>query len=247
MSALMQLRQLASLAKVEEAVRLAMDAMQNGESVVVATCYVEAAGRIQQGIQKAGYRCELLTGQVKQSDRAEAVERFQEADGDAKAFVFTCGAGGVGITLTRAATMVLVDRALTPGDVEQAEDRCNRIGQTQLVKILWLRAFEVCAVVDTMLEKKQKKIDDVLGETTALQSSTAKKKGKKETGGAVGISASEVLKCLFNQPTVPRATSCPAGVVAGVHPIFAMATKSKLAAAAQAIRVRFHIIRNARI
>jgi hypothetical protein len=32
----------------------------------------------------------------------------------AQVFVFTCGAGGVGITLTAAATIVLVDRALTP-------------------------------------------------------------------------------------------------------------------------------------
>ena len=40
------------------------------------------------------------------------------------------------------------------------------------VRVLWLRAFEVCTVVDTMLEKKQKKIDDVLGETSTTLSST---------------------------------------------------------------------------
>jgi hypothetical protein len=64
---------------------------------------------------------------VPQKQRAASVARFQA--GESQAFVFTAGAGGVGITLTKAADIILVDRALTPGDVEQAEDRVYRIGQ----------------------------------------------------------------------------------------------------------------------
>jgi hypothetical protein len=88
-----------------------------------------------------------------------------------------------------------VDRALTPGDVEQAEDRCNRIGQSKLVKALWLRAFEVCTVVDAMIEKKQKKIDSVLGEESA---------NNGQDGTGAGVSASAVLDQLFSKQ--PKAT-----------------------------------------
>ena len=37
----------------------------------------------------------------------------------AQAFVFTSGAGGVGITLTAASRIIMVDRDMTPGDVAQ--------------------------------------------------------------------------------------------------------------------------------
>ena len=40
----------------------------------------------------------------------------------------TYGAGGYGYTLHRAKHVVLLERPWTPGDVEQAEDRCHRIG-----------------------------------------------------------------------------------------------------------------------
>ena len=52
-----------------------------------------------------------------------------------------------------------------------------------------LRCFEVCKVVDEMLEKKQKKINHVLGENGSL--------GPDE---ASGISASAVLDQLFSMP-----------------------------------------------
>lgn len=44
------------------------------------------------------------------------------------------GAGGVGLTLTAACTVILVDRPWTPGDVNQAEDRVRRIGQKRPVR-----------------------------------------------------------------------------------------------------------------
>jgi hypothetical protein len=59
------------------------------------------------------------------------------------------------------------------------------------VTVLWLRAFSVCEVVDTMLTKKQKQIDNVLGEEGA---STVK------SNGGSGVSASAVLDRLFAKP-----------------------------------------------
>eukprot|EP01043_Picozoa_sp_COSAG02_P002424 COSAG02_NODE_55_length_43887_cov_30.660364_45_plen_1209_part_00 len=200
MSALMALRQFASLSKVEAAAELAAQAVAAGEAVCICCCFVETARLVHRNITDGGIKCELLTGETKQSDRGMMVDRFQR--GGSQAFVFTAGAGGVGITLTAASTIILVDRAMTPGDVEQVEDRLNRIGQLQLVKCIWLRLFEVCKIVDEMLEKKQKKINNVLGENTTLEAD--------ETNG---ISAAAVLEQLFAEvveiPSSPKTAPNP--------------------------------------
>ena len=54
MAALMALRQLASLAKVDEAVRIALELIEQGESVVLTTCFVESASRIHSALREQG-------------------------------------------------------------------------------------------------------------------------------------------------------------------------------------------------
>ncbi|MBA3822941.1 MAG: SWF/SNF helicase family protein [Ktedonobacterales bacterium] len=65
------------------------------------------------------------------------VQDFQR--GDYNVFVVTLGAGGMGITLTAAQTVALVDRSWSPGDAIQAKDRLHRITQTSSVTALWLQ------------------------------------------------------------------------------------------------------------
>jgi SNF2 family DNA or RNA helicase len=68
----------------------------------------------------------------------------------------------VGITLTKAQTVLLVDRPWTPGDCYQAEDRCHRIGQTSRVLAVWLQWDDVDRAVDQLLDEKSDRIDTVL-------------------------------------------------------------------------------------
>lgn len=68
-----------------------------------------------------------ITGDTPAAKRAEIVKRFQ--DGNLKGVALTIQAGGVGLTLTRASTMIFVDLDWTPGNNVQCEDRICRIGQ----------------------------------------------------------------------------------------------------------------------
>jgi SNF2 family DNA or RNA helicase len=91
-------------------------------------------------------------------------------------FVCTFGAGGVGLTLTAAATVILLDRPWTPGETLQAEDRVRRIGQSKEVKSLWMSAFEMDKQIDYMLESKKQTSSAVLaqGHATSAGGMSAK-------------------------------------------------------------------------
>lgn len=68
-----------------------------------------------------------------------------------------------GITLTRSHSVVLLDRAWTPGDTNQAEDRVRRIGQKSMeVESIWIEAFDLDKKLDSLLESKSNNTDRVL-------------------------------------------------------------------------------------
>lgn len=69
----------------------------------------------------------VVTGDVSAKKRTQTVDAFQE--GKLRGIALTIGAGSEGITLTRAWNVVFVDRAWTPAENSQAEDRIYRIGQ----------------------------------------------------------------------------------------------------------------------
>jgi hypothetical protein len=69
----------------------------------------------------------LIDGSVPTEERARTVEDFQA--GNLKGIACSFAAGGVGITLTHAHHVLCVDLPWTPALLQQAEDRCCRIGQ----------------------------------------------------------------------------------------------------------------------
>ena len=69
-----------------------------------------------------------LTGEVSQADRGAAVQRFQ-TDADVQAFFMTLGAGGVGLNLTAADYVFLLDPWWNPAKEDQAIARAHRIGR----------------------------------------------------------------------------------------------------------------------
>jgi SNF2 family DNA or RNA helicase len=144
-----------SLLKAEQAIDIARASLEDGEPIVVFTDFVESAETIH-----AALGGELLTGKVPVTLRQGLVDNFQS--GKSNVFVSTIKAGGVGITLTKASTVLLVDRPWTPGDTEQAEDRCDRIGQTKPVFAFWLQYGEIDVKVDAILAKKQERINLML-------------------------------------------------------------------------------------
>uniref|UniRef100_A0ACD5UJZ8 Uncharacterized protein n=1 Tax=Avena sativa TaxID=4498 RepID=A0ACD5UJZ8_AVESA len=95
-------------------------------------------------------------------------------------------AGGVGLTLTAASTVIFAELSWTPGDIIQAEDRAHRIGQVSSVNIYYLLANEtvddiIWDVVQGKLENLGQMLDGQEKTLDVSQSETRPSPSKQKT------------------------------------------------------------------
>ncbi|KAL5700587.1 DNA helicase [Ranunculus cassubicifolius] len=102
--------------------------------------------------------CIRIDGGTPASTRQALVTDFQEKDG-IRAAVLSIKAGGVGLTLTAASTVIFAELSWTPGDMIQAEDRAHRIGQVSAVNIYYLLANDT--VDDIIWDVVQSKLENL--------------------------------------------------------------------------------------
>jgi SNF2 family DNA or RNA helicase len=160
LAAFTALRRIGSLHKLPATGRLVEELLDAGESVVVFTAFVDTAESLHRAL--AGERRGvLLVGRVPQAARQGLVDTFQS--GERRLLVATMGTGGLGFTLHRARHVVLVERPWTPGDAEQAEDRCHRIGMGSCLTAHWLQLGVADRLVDGLIADKAERIQQVLG------------------------------------------------------------------------------------
>ena len=153
LAAFSRVRLVAALAKVAGTVSMAKEILQKEPAIVIFTSFVDVAKSVHRMLGESGWKGVLLTGETPKNQRSQLVEDFQA--GLMSVFVCTFGAGGVGLTLTAARTIILLDRPWTPGDAAQAEDRVRRIGQDKQVISIWVRCFDVDKQIDDLIEQKQ--------------------------------------------------------------------------------------------
>lgn len=71
-----------------------------------------------------------MDGQTPVTERQEMIDEFNE-DKSVFIFLLSTRAGGLGINLTAADTVIIHDIDFNPYNDKQAEDRCHRVGQTK--------------------------------------------------------------------------------------------------------------------
>lgn len=150
-------RHAAALGTIESVIEGAKEILAEGRQVLLFTNFKDVAATVASALD-----AEILSGDVPPVKRDPMVQRFQ--NGERKAMVLTYGAGGVGITLTAASYVYLIDRPWTPGECTQAEDRAHRNGQKNSVTVVWPQAFEINHNIDAVLLEKQENIDTFLDE-----------------------------------------------------------------------------------
>ncbi|KAF3453526.1 hypothetical protein FNV43_RR03966 [Rhamnella rubrinervis] len=113
---------------------------------------------IYQFLLKKKVGCIRIDGGTPAASRQALVTDFQEND-SIKAAVLSIKAGGVGLTLTAASTVIFAELSWTPGDLIQAEDRAHRIGQAASVNIYYLLANDT--VDDIIWDVVQNKLENL--------------------------------------------------------------------------------------
>lgn len=92
-----------------------------------------------------------IDGSVAQTDRQDQILSFNEPDSDVNIFLLSTRAGGQGINLAAADTVLLFDSDWNPQQDLQAQDRAHRIGQTRPVIVY---RFATKGTVEQMLLEK---------------------------------------------------------------------------------------------
>lgn len=109
--------------------------LESGEKLVLFAHHIET----QRALVDAFPGAARVMAEDGPEERDVQVRRFQESE-DCRLIVCSLKAGGVGITLTAASNVALVEFGWTPADHDQAEDRCHRIGQHDNVTAWYLVA-----------------------------------------------------------------------------------------------------------
>jgi len=149
--------------KFETVIQMLDEVIQSGDKVLVFSSFVEHLKLYKTYLDEKKIQYCYLDGSTK--DRKEQVEKFQH-DNSFPVFLLSLKAGGVGLNLTRASYVFLLDPWWNPASEAQAFDRAHRIGQKNKVfvykfitqntieeKILKLQE-EKRQLFDTMIESE---------------------------------------------------------------------------------------------
>ncbi|MBR0956910.1 DEAD/DEAH box helicase [Bradyrhizobium japonicum] len=123
-------------AKLERLLEMVEELVSEGRKIIVFSQFTSMLDLIRKRFEDDGLHYSLLTGDTK--DRKTAIEAFQ--NGAAEVFLVSLKAGGVGLNLTAADTVIIFDPWWNPAVEEQAIDRAYRIGQDKAVFVYRLVA-----------------------------------------------------------------------------------------------------------
>ena len=117
-------------AKLDMLIPQLAEVVEEGHKALVFSQFTTFLGLVRDALDQEGLTYEYLDGKTR--NRAERVERFQN-DPDCPIFLISLKAGGLGLNLTAAEYVYLLDPWWNPAVEAQAIDRSHRIGQTQHV------------------------------------------------------------------------------------------------------------------
>ncbi|PID60360.1 MAG: helicase SNF2 [Gammaproteobacteria bacterium] len=192
LDALLKLRQtcchpnlvkLASARGVEESAKTDLlmsmleELIDEGKKVLLFSQFTEMLAIIETEVKKRRLPFVKLTGRTRK--RTEAIDAFQY--GDIPLFLISLKAGGTGLNLTAADTVIHYDPWWNPAVEAQASDRAHRIGQDKPVFIYKLVASETVEEKILVMQEKKKILADQTLDST-------------DTGALRGLSTEDVLE-----------------------------------------------------
>lgn len=166
-------------AKLERLLRLLEEAVNGSHRVLVFSQFQTQLREIEKSLEGLGIGSLRLDGQTR--NRQTLVDRFQGSDGP-PVFLISLKAGGYGLNLTAADTVVHFDPWWNPAAEAQASDRAHRIGQTRPVTIYRLLTRGTVEEKVVRMQQRKRQLAAVIDEEGA--------------GEAAGWSEAELLEVI---------------------------------------------------
>ncbi|GAB3006826.1 hypothetical protein GCM10027051_02960 [Niabella terrae] len=139
--------------KIDELAREITEDMSDHKALIFSQ-FLGMLGLIRRKLDELGIRYEYFDGSTSAPDREKAIQNFQNND-EVRVFLISLKAGGVGLNLTAADYVYIVDPWWNPAVEQQAIDRTHRIGQTK--NIFAYRMICKDTIEDKILKLQEKK------------------------------------------------------------------------------------------
>eukprot|EP00762_Andalucia_godoyi_P003258 ANDGO_06689.mRNA.1 Chromodomain-helicase-DNA-binding protein 1 len=134
---------------------------EGGHRVLIFSQMVRMLDLLQQYMLLKGHKFQRLDGSTHREDRQRAMQSFNAPNSQDFCFLLSTRAGGLGINLHTADTVIIFDSDWNPQNDLQAEARAHRIGQKKAVSIF--RFLTANSVEETVLMRaRQKRVLDTL-------------------------------------------------------------------------------------
>ncbi len=158
-------------AKMDALVPQLQELIDEGHKALVFSQFTSMLAIVKTHLDKQGIVYEYLDGQTR--DRKERVERFQN-DKDCGVFLVSLKAGGLGLNLTAADYVFILDPWWNPAVETQAIDRAHRVGQTRQVFAYRLICKDTVEEKIAALQQQKRELADAILEQdgTILQGLT---------------------------------------------------------------------------
>ena len=137
-----------------------------GNQAVVFSQFTSYLAQVKALLDRKGMRYLYLDGQTDLDERREVVEQFQ--NGDCPLFLASLKAGGLGLNLTAANYVILLDPWWNPAIESQAMDRAHRLGQQRTVTVIRLIARHTIEEKILRLHETKQQLSDQMLDGTAF-------------------------------------------------------------------------------
>ncbi|RWZ55004.1 serine/threonine protein kinase [Halobacillus fulvus] len=141
--------------KLEQLKELVQELKEGGHRLLIFSQFSSMLTLLHEELEKAGLDAFYLDGSTKSEKRMEMVDQFNSGERDA--FFISLKAGGTGLNLTGADTVILYDLWWNPAIEEQAAGRAHRIGQEKVVQVI--RMISEGTIEERIYQLQQKKRD----------------------------------------------------------------------------------------
>lgn len=151
-------------AKLDVLVPQLQELIEEGHKALVFSQFTSMLGIVREHLDNAGITYEYLDGQTR--DRKSRVERFQ-SDPNCGVFLISLKAGGLGLNLTAADYVFLLDPWWNPAVEAQAIDRAHRLGQKRNVFAYRLIVRDTVEEKIAELQRRKRQLADGILEADA--------------------------------------------------------------------------------